>query len=80
MTERVPSAQCVDGVVLREQANAAGGMIEGTECEFGFMCANPCRLSAPPKILGQPKIYRLERAVLDRAQKQLREVLPVDGF
>lgn len=76
----VDITDCIQGEILKEQKAAAGGDIEATECGYGFICANPCRLPAPPKILGQPKLYSLDRGMHTRAMQQLREVLPNADF
>eukprot|EP00293_Proteomonas_sulcata_P007664 CAMPEP_0184291004 /NCGR_PEP_ID=MMETSP1049-20130417/3119_1 /TAXON_ID=77928 /ORGANISM="Proteomonas sulcata, Strain CCMP704" /LENGTH=359 /DNA_ID=CAMNT_0026598305 /DNA_START=60 /DNA_END=1139 /DNA_ORIENTATION=- len=65
---------CVSGEVLKEQAEVGE---ETTDCEFGFICDRPCRLTVLPHILGQPKLYDLDPILLSRAQKQLREVIPI---
>jgi hypothetical protein len=71
----VDVVDCVPGEVLREQSDVGE---EATECAFGFVLDRPCRLTIPPHVLGQPKIYQLDPTLLSRAQKQLREVVPLD--
>ena len=42
-----------------------------------FVLDSPCRLTIPPHVLGQPKIYALDPLVVSRCQKQLRHVAPI---
>ena len=74
-TAGIDVVDCVPGEVLREQSDVGE---EATECAFGFVLDRPCRLTIPPHVLGQPKIYQLDPTLLSRAQKQLREVVPLD--
>lgn len=50
---------------------------EATDCDYGFVLENPCRLPMPPRVLGQPKIYPLDPQLVPRMQKQLRMVVPM---
>ena len=70
----VDLVDCVPGEVLRQNADVGE---EATECGFGFVLENPCRLTLPPHVLGQPKIYQLDPSLVSRAQKQLRHVVPL---
>ena len=71
----VDVVDCVPGEVLRQQADVGE---EATDCAFGFVLDNPCRLTIPPHVLGQPKIYPLDPKLVSRCQTQLRHVVPVD--
>lgn len=49
----VDVVDCVEGQQLREAAEDGE---EATECEYGFVLDRPCRLTVPPKVLGQVRL------------------------